>query len=647
MNSGKGVYLEGTNIGFDHAGTDFWDMFGATYMGQGQEHGDIETVSGFDGNFAVSMNYSYQSYSYADIFINRLGTNGGDPVLLSEEMYNRTVAYSNSVYNAISSAVLFGALGDGEGLSRKVDLMRLYLAFLLKQEEPDIWTSDQVLDFDFVLIGNQAERQLIIQNSGLEQLNIESISLNNEYFTLEADSIHDLSFGDNIFLNISFDGTETGIFESELQIVTNDPDNPVLNIPVQVNCFEPQMIVVEPEEINLTLGQNESEEIDIAVNNLGGGVLDYQTVIYSTEENSRNSGGPDQFGYYWRDSDDADGPEYEWFDISEIGDNLGITDVNSHADVYLPFPFHFYGNIYENMAVSSNGYLTFGNNADDQSNDQIPFVIDPDNLIAPLWDYLAPGFGSVHSYYDDISERFIIQYTDWRFYISGGLSSLTFQVQMFSNGNIRFIYNTLEGDLTSCTVGIENENASDGLPIAYNEEYLQNAMAIEIFFQPDWLELDHYMGSVLHDEPDHLMLSLNSNDLPAGTYLAEIQIHSNDTHNSLLVVPVTMNVDFVDAPDEEIVSTTKLLGNYPNPFNPVTTISFSVENGVSGAELGIYNIRGQLVKTYSIDTSHEQNTYSVIWDGTDDKGNAISSGIYFSKLRAGKFTDSRKMILMK
>ena len=184
LNNGNGIYLEGTNIAYDHQGSDFWDMFGAVYTGQGQEHGDVETITGMESYFATGMEFSYQQYSYADIYINRLGsTNGGIPLFRSEEMYLRAIAMEDSVYRTICSTALFGAMSDAEGLSRKVDVMRLYLAFLTNQTAPDIWMSQTDIDFGYVLIDNPKERELIIQNSGLDTLTIDSIRINNDYFS--------------------------------------------------------------------------------------------------------------------------------------------------------------------------------------------------------------------------------------------------------------------------------------------------------------------------------------------------------------------------------------------------------------------------------------------------------------------------------
>jgi hypothetical protein len=86
------------------------------------------------------------------------------------------------------------------------------------------------------------------------------------------------------------------------------------------------------------------------------------------------------------------------------------------------------------------------------------------------------------------------------------------------------------------------------------------------------------------------------------------------------------------------------LSNYPNPFNPSTTISFNLNtNSTENADLSIYNLKGQLIKQYSV--SNDQ--YSVTWNGLDSSGKSVSSGIYLYKLISGNKTYTKKMLLLK
>ena len=89
-----------------------------------------------------------------------------------------------------------------------------------------------------------------------------------------------------------------------------------------------------------------------------------------------------------------------------------------------------------------------------------------------------------------------------------------------------------------------------------------------------------------------------------------------------------------------------LYSNYPNPFNSNTTISFSILN-TSKIEISVFNIKGQKVKLLA-KNSFERGDHSVIWNGKDDTGKSVSSGIYFYKLNVdGASHQIRKCILMK
>jgi hypothetical protein len=108
-----------------------------------------------------------------------------------------------------------------------------------------------------------------------------------------------------------------------------------------------------------------------------------------------------------------------------------------------------------------------------------------------------------------------------------------------------------------------------------------------------------------------------------------------------------LNIEFPESSSDEneIPSIVNLSQNYPNPFNPETTIDYSVREA-GNVTIDVYNIKGQKVKTLVND--HRANgEYSVIWDGTDDNGNSVSSGVYHYRMRTKNGTDTKKMVLLK
>jgi hypothetical protein len=90
----------------------------------------------------------------------------------------------------------------------------------------------------------------------------------------------------------------------------------------------------------------------------------------------------------------------------------------------------------------------------------------------------------------------------------------------------------------------------------------------------------------------------------------------------------------------------KLYNNYPNPFNPTTTISFTVAQPATLVNLEIYNIKGQIVKML-INNELSSGSHTVVWDGKNNSGRSVTSGIYFYKMKNGDYTKTKKMILMK
>ncbi len=136
-------------------------------------------------------------------------------------------------------------------------------------------------------------------------------------------------------------------------------------------------------------------------------------------------------------------------------------------------------------------------------------------------------------------------------------------------------------------------------------------------------------------------------------------------------VAVSVVADSNSSTENIIVPQDFQLTNYPNPFNPSTTISFSVTaKDVKNTKLTIYNLKGQKVKDLNVTLSGVEGTvnnylqapspsstlrmtqagsnkYSVIWNGTDDNGIHVSSGIYFIKLKNGDQESSKKIMLLK
>ena len=89
----------------------------------------------------------------------------------------------------------------------------------------------------------------------------------------------------------------------------------------------------------------------------------------------------------------------------------------------------------------------------------------------------------------------------------------------------------------------------------------------------------------------------------------------------------------------------ELLDNYPNPFNPSTSISFNIPNEVY-TEVAIYNMMGQKVRTLH-NGNLQAGRHHIFFDGFDDNNLQLGSGVYFYRVTAGEFNATKKMMLVK
>jgi hypothetical protein len=110
--------------------------------------------------------------------------------------------------------------------------------------------------------------------------------------------------------------------------------------------------------------------------------------------------------------------------------------------------------------------------------------------------------------------------------------------------------------------------------------------------------------------------------------------------------PLSCEQTAVSEADQEILPDEyKLNQNFPNPFNPTTTITYSLPTRTD-VTINIYDLLGRKISTL-LSGSEAAGEHEVVWNGYNYSGERVSSGIYFYRIKAGDFTDSKKMVLLK
>jgi len=159
-----------------------------------------------------------------------------------------------------------------------------------------------------------------------------------------------------------------------------------------------------------------------------------------------------------------------------------------------------------------------------------------------------------------------------------------------------------------------------------------------------WSTYTNAEGKFRFDIVEPRTYSLNiSKEEHQSVYIPGIIVTANEVTNlpdNIVLVSYVSNDDSVEKP-----LATKLQANYPNPFNPSTTIDFTVAK-TSAVKIEVFNVKGQLVKRL-IDDTFVKGTHSVEWNGLSEQGKSVGSGVYFYRMQTEGRSETRKMVLMK
>jgi len=322
--------------------------------------------------------------------------------------------------------------------------------------------------------------------------------------------------------------------------------------------------------------------------------------------------GPRSPARYWAyDNTDtmySNHPDYNWVEIKNLGTRLSFANNDQVKNVPLPTGFgnlKFYGQSYNSVSISADGWVACGfDTIPDYSNSSLPNSDGPAAMIAANWDDLVhsnTGNGGVYWYYDPSTRRFIIEWDSLSYYAASSVRD-KFQVIIYdstyvtSTGDNMIIVQYMTANrYTSSTVGIKDPTETIGIQYLFDGSYHPAAAMIQ---------------------PNRAIKYTTQSPQGIFDYNAQYSIT-----NYLSLIRV-----------------------FPNPFHSQTNIHLNTAIR-EPKPIKIYNSSGRLIKSFTPHSSLLTAPYSFIWDGKDEIGIQVGTGIYFITIEG--LTKPQKIIRLK
>lgn len=562
---------------------------------------------------------------------------------------------------------------------------------------PDIGFAKLRVDPGTCFIGASVRDTLVVSNSGTGILHITGITSNRPEFTVSPSSFT-LVPNQNIEVVVNFVPVTALPLDGALTITSDDPDEPSLLIELGGQGAEPPVMSVSPPSISAMLAPGTTTSQTLSITNSGEStlffVIDTETVgatapggkpgptrkpSLSQARGSTPAGGPHsadarsygagRTGMMQRTISASNAGGAGSFEVLIVAG----ADVSEIQGLLLEFPdmalvdvFDVRLAIPELAVLAAYDAVVLINNS--------PFD-DSDALGDVLADYVDQGGGVVVTL-----ASFIGGFEIGGRFLSG--EYLPFSLGTGPNGVAELgAYKTAHpimagvtsasGDLLGASILEPGArwvaNWNNGLPFVATRG--ERVAALNVFVadggfwsgdvpravrnalvwvaSPHWLQTGAAEGVVPPNSSAPIALTFDAHELAEGNYTATLRVSSDDPHTPEATIPISLVVDSTTtavAP-AGIPARFALLSNRPNPFNPTTVIGYELAR-VAKVRLVVYDVAGKQVREL-VDATRPAGVHQAEWDGRDDANRTVASGVYFYRMTADDFTDTKKMVLIK
>ncbi len=446
---------------------------------------------------------------------------------------------------------------------------------------PGIHLPDTAVDFGPVVIGGTATRELRIANSGTEPLVVSALQFSDPVFASDQALPLTIEPGARAVVTLRFTPAAATAYAGQLAILSNSPaGSPAIVALAGSGPLPPDLEVdTEPLEISVPAGLSATGSLTIA--NAGAGALSLTAFLRTAAVTGGGApqgaasislaGGPDGFGYTFRDERDPDGPMFQWEEIAapQGGPGTELTyltgkvppsDCNQPGVNYVYglqplFAFPFYGTPREQFSVSAYGTVFFDAGPEQGFGCYIGSVglpvdqtaFNPDRgtnaFISAYLDRLKIVPGAVYTHFDH--DRAIIQ---WYRVTSFFQEYATFQIILYPNGDIRMQWYETGPWLTgsSAIIGIQGDAFTALQYGAFFGSKVAPGRCIYYTYPGnpyrDWLRAANRTATVAPGGAHTLQYEVRAQYLLPGTYHGAIELRSNDPGQPVVTVPVVLTV---------------------------------------------------------------------------------------------------------